>query len=52
MPDAVALEARDRLIARLEDGEGAVRAENIIWISVTARTGSMWLVSMVEETEG
>lgn len=47
-----ALKERDRRIARLEEGNCAVRAENVVWIFGTARTGSTWLGSMMEEMEG
>lgn len=45
------LEARDRRIARLEVKGGAVNPENLVWIFGTARTGSTWLGSMLEELE-
>jgi hypothetical protein len=46
-----ALESKDRRIARLERKAGSVNPENLVWIFGTARTGSTWLGSMLEELE-
>lgn len=43
-------EARDRRIVRLE-GRVSIDPANLIWIFGTARTGSTWLGSMMEELE-
>src|SRR5215210_6244262 len=51
------LAARDRELAELREtrkgaGTGGPRPENIVWIFGDGRTGSTWLMRMVEELEG
>ena len=51
------LTARDRELAELREinngvGTGGPRPENVVWIFGDGRTGSTWLMRMVEELEG